>query len=73
MTTTLLCDQIGTFYEGLAWARLGSDYFHVRESGKRAYPESYTSAGHFLQGKASVRKSDGRIVQIDHNGIEVAS
>jgi len=47
-------DEVGIFYEGLARARKGDKWFHIRLDGSRAYKEEYTFVYHFHEGLARV-------------------
>jgi len=62
--------EVGRFFEGLARARKGDKWFHIRFDGTPAYTQRYTWVGSFSEGLALVRR-DGRQFHIRLDGTEV--
>ena len=64
-------DQVWNFRFGFAKVRIGSDYFHVRSDGLRAYEENFDWVGHFDKiGTAPVEKN-GEQFRIRSDGTRV--
>jgi|SaaInlStandDraft_7_1057024.scaffolds.fasta_scaffold680484_1 hypothetical protein len=57
-------DGVLPFSEGLAAAYNGNEWFHIKESGERAYPENYDLVSNFSEGLAWVKKGKNFCSQI---------
>jgi hypothetical protein len=66
-------DEVMSFHEpGLAPAKKGSEWFHIRQDGKRAYGASFDRVWGFYYGLAAVNKQ-GKAFHITSDGIPAYS
>lgn len=61
--------EVGSFCCGLATARKGDEWFHIKRDGKPAYPERYKEVGNFECSLAWVEDFEGNRFQINKEGV----
>ena len=66
----LLYDDVGDFYEGLAWVKMNGKWGLIDKSGREVIPCKYDYARDFSEGLATVR-INGKWGYIDKSGREV--